>query len=433
MKDKIISLSKNGLLKGSVVMVVGSFLGSALNYVTNTQVGRLLGPEEYGTFMSLVSLLMIISVINTSLNTTIMKFAAQFKAAGEFNKVEALWSQLSKILGLAGGLVFVVIGLLSPLVANFLRIDTVAPIVILGLIVWVSLVSIVSTAVLNGLQEFFKLTLYQFIGAAVKLGVSIGLVLWGFRVAGALAGFAMASLIPLLLALPFIKKLSAGAFNKVTVSLKQPLLYSLPVTGATLGLVLLFTMDVVLAKRFLSPLEAGYYSGLAVIGRVITFGTAPVALVMFPIISERLAQKKPYRKILLLAAGLVAFCGLSLTVVYFLLPKLVINVFYGAKFHPAAPLLGWFGLLLTLYSLCNLLTQFLLSLENKKVWVVTTLAALLQVGGIYAFHRSVAEVMQVSLFCVGGLALALSAAVWRLNFGSVKSLAESGRHKPDAR
>jgi len=381
-------------------MIFGSLAGSFLNYVTNTQVGRILGPEGYGVFMSLVSLLMIISVINTSLNTTIMKFVSKFKAAGEFNKVESLWDKLSKLLFISGGGVFVVILLLSLPIARFLRIDTPMPVIVLGVVVWVSLVSIVATAVLNGLQEFFKLTLYQFIGAAVKLLVSLGLVFIGFRVAGALLGFVMASLVPLALALPVIKKLSAGTLKKVNISLKQPLLYSLPVTGATLGLILLFTMDVVLAKRFLSPLEAGYYSGLAVIGRVITFGTAPVALVMFPIISERLAQKRSYRKILFLAVGLVSLCGLFITAIYHLFPKTVIDVFFGVKFYPAAPLLGWFGLLLTVYSLCNLLTQFLLSTDSKKVWVFTTAAALVQVGGIMLYHQSISQILHVSFLAV---------------------------------
>ncbi len=71
-------------------MVFGSLSGSFVNYITNMLVGRMLGPSEYGVFTSLISLLMILSVFNTSVNTTVMKFVATFKAKKDLNSVESL-------------------------------------------------------------------------------------------------------------------------------------------------------------------------------------------------------------------------------------------------------------------------------------------------------------------------------------------------------
>jgi O-antigen/teichoic acid export membrane protein len=376
--------------------------------------------------------MMILSVFNMSINTVVMKFVATFKAKSEFAKVESLWRQLIKIFAIGGGVVFVIIALSSPFIAQFLKIDSAVPVVVLGFVIWVSLIGIVSSAVLNGLQQFFKLNLYQFIGAVAKLALSVGLVLAGFKAAGALAGFILMQFVVFLLAWPFISKLSKGALEKVKVSIKEPLIYSLPVTLSTLGLTMLYTLDVILVKRFLPGVDAGLYGSLSVIGRVVLFGTAPVTLVMFPLISERLAQKRPYNKILLFSAGLILFGGLFVSAIYFVFPKLVMDIFFGEKFYAGLPLLGWFGLLLTLYSLCNLLTQFFLSLESKRVWVLTGLAALVQGVGISVYHSSITQVLIVSFITIGGLLLVLIFAVLKPNLLLAKSPVKTAPHKQDA-
>ena len=402
-RSYIVNLTKNPLFKGSAIMIFGSLAGSFVNYITSILVGRHLGPAEYGVFTALISFLMILSVFNTSLNTTVVKFISSFKAEKDFNKVESLWKQLSVYLFFIGALVFVLLALLSPIIASFLRLDTTIPIIILGSVIWMSLVGAISHAVLNGLQEFFKLTLYQFLGVLVKLAVTVGLVYAGYKSSGALTGYALAYLVPLAFTIPFISKLSDNSFKKVKISLKEPLLYSLPVTLATLGLTMLFNLDVVLAKRFLTSTDAGLYGGLAVIGRVITFGTSPVALVMFPLISERVANNKPYKKILNFAILLTVLGGVGLSAIYFLFPRLVIDFFFGSAFYAASKYLGYFGLLLTLYSLCNLLTQFLLSVEKRKVWLLNLAGALIQAGGIFFFHASIKQILSVSLFSMSVL------------------------------
>ncbi len=254
----------------------------------------------------------------------------------------------------------------------------------------------------------------------MKLAVSVGLVYAGFKAGGALLGFLAMHFIPFALSAPFVKKLSNTKIKKVEVSLKEPFLYSLPVTLATLGLTLLYTMDVVLAKRYLTPFDAGFYGGLSVIGRVVMFGTSPLTLVMFPIISERVAQGRGYKKVLFFSTGLVALGGLFLSTIYFIFPLKVINVFFGSRFYSAAPFLGYFGVLLTLYSLCNLLTQFHLSINHKKVWIFTIVAALAQFVGIMVYHNSILQVLSVSFFAVGLLLLFLFIYTFFSNSAALK-------------
>ena len=86
------------LIKGGVVIIAGTLIGSVANYAYNTLTGRFLGPENYGIFTSLMSLLAIVSVPMMAIQTVSAKFSSKFLAENRLGKVRALVSSLHRRL-----------------------------------------------------------------------------------------------------------------------------------------------------------------------------------------------------------------------------------------------------------------------------------------------------------------------------------------------
>lgn len=140
------------------------------------------------------------------------------------------------------------------------------------------------------------------------------------------------------------------------------------------------------------------YAALSIIGKVIFFFSAPIATVMFPLIVQKFTRKENYHNIFHLSLLLVLLPSLALTVFYFLFPIFTIQLFFNRpEYNAAAPLLGWYGILMTLYSVNNILINFLLSIKKTSVYIPILIGAFLQIGLILYFHRSFAEIIAISI------------------------------------
>ena len=400
---KITALRSNPLALGSFLMMASSVLVNFLNYVFNVFVVRLLGPSNYGVFASLVSLLTVISVPSSALTTSVAKFTAQFKGEGNAGKIGSLFLTLLKFLFVGSLFTSIIFVVFSGLIANFLNISESWPVVLIGLSFLVVLPQ--TAGVLQGLQAFTFLSFNSIFSAVVKLVAGLGLVYLGLSVNGALMGFILAILLPFLSSLFVLR----GYFSRNGASLNWGsfLRYTPFAAAAVLGLTFLTTTDIILVKHYFSSFEAGIYSSLSLVGRVILFFSSPIPVVMFPLIAERHASKKSYHQYLFYSIFLVVLASSAITTFYWLFPQFSISFFFGSKFLAAAPYLGFFGIFITLYSICNVLVSFFLSVHKTKVSYFLLAAASLQGVLIFFFHRSFWEVIGASTTTLALLTLTL--------------------------
>jgi O-antigen/teichoic acid export membrane protein len=128
---------------------------------------------------------------------------------------------------------------------------------------------------------------------------------------------------------------------------------------------------------------------------------------MFPLIAERHSSKKSYYPYLFYSIALVTLASLFVTIFYFIFPEFSVNFFFGKKFLEATPYLGFFGIFITLYSICNILVSFFLSVHKTKVAIFLIAAALLQWLLISLFHSNFWEVIGGSVATLALLTIAL--------------------------
>ena len=395
---------KNQLIAGSFILFVGTMFSNFGSYLYHLLMGRLLGPEDYGALTSLISLTYILSIISATLSLTVVKFVTQYKVKKDYRRIFQLFWQLTRGFFVFGIIVFGIFVLARGAIGQFLNLSDSSPVVLVGILMFFYFLAFLNEGILRGFLKFGFLSFSAILTTIFKISLAVILVKLGFSLIGAFGAIIFGSVLSYLISfypLRFLFSNREGlvfqADGLAKIDWRDFFSYTTPVLLATLGLTSLYSTDVILARHFFPSLEAGLYASLAVMGKIIFFASSTVPAVMFPLVSEKFENGKPYRTLIMQSLWLVLGGSLVITLVYFLFPRLMIGVLYGPSYLGAAPFLGLFAIFITLYSLNSLLVNFFLSVRRVRLSLLPLLAAVGQIVGIWFFHRSILQVIQISL------------------------------------
>lgn len=398
MKKKILETIKHPLISGSAIVIIGSMAGNGFNYLYNLGMGRLLTVSDYGILASLISVYNISIVSSTTLITVFSKFTASYVGKNQENAIGGLFKKGTVFVGAAGLAVTFLMILLSWKITDFLHIRDTFLFYIIAVSVFFSFLSSATNGILQGLLMFFRYSTVYITSSFSKFIFGIILVFMGMRIFGATTAILFASIFSYVLSFLL---LGAHLKNKKKIislpNLNRELSkYALPVLLANLGLTLIYMMDIILVKHFFSEIAAGQYAALSLMGRSIFFVVLPITSVFFPIIAQKKERKEKLLKTVIASAALIGLPSLILLGIYFLLPKLVLLVFFPAKeYAMLASYLGLFSIFILFYTFANFLTNYYLSIGKTKVFIPTLLAAAVEGFLIIFFHRSIYQIVTV--------------------------------------
>lgn len=375
-------------------MVGGSTVVNGLNYVYHLLMGRILGPVDYGTLASIYSLLYVISIVPISASFAIVKFVSDAKTKNERSGVYTL---LNKFVFRLAIFVSIIILLASPLLANFLHIREIVSVALVAPITFLSLVTLVNQASMQGMLKFFGVVGPNLTNAIGKLIFGLILVYVGFSVPGAVFGIFLALIISYFYSVSLKKDLFNASPRAGSFTIRKFVGYSLPVLVQAFCFTAFFTVDVILVKHFFSPLEAGLYAALSTLGKIVYFAAQPVTAAMFPIVSGRRSRGESYRGVFFISFAITIAISLGIMAVYWLFPDLAIGILYGKDYLAAKSVLVWMGGFMVFYTANYILSSFLLSVDRTRIIYLTVVVAIGQIVGIYLWHSSLLEVVQVSL------------------------------------
>lgn len=399
--------SLNPLVKGSAVVFVSSLGGGLLNYLFHFLTGRLLSPSDYGILVSLFSILYIVGVPGAVLGTTVTKFAASYKARGDFSAVTAALVWITKVSLLLGLVILLTALFFREPLADFLKIPDSWLLVFFSFFVVLSFLISAPRGFLRGLLRFKAFAFVSFLEPLFKVLLGVGMAFLGAGVFGVVGGLIVSSLLGLGFSLLLLKKNLIFPFTPSSFSKPDLVKYALPTTVALLSLVSFYNSDVILVKHFFTPEEAGIYGSVVTMGRIIFFTLSTVVLVMFPMASEKHANKEdPYQ--VLKNSLLLVFAGaLAAAVAYSLFSKILVQLFFGSQYLLAAPYLGYFALFMGLYALVDLVSRFFLSIDNFRPVLYLAAFALLQIGLLFFFHKTLYQVVVVNILVMAGVLFSL--------------------------
>jgi len=399
------NLINNPLFSGSVLMVGGSMAINVVNYFYHLIVGRLLGPIDYGILASLFSILYIVGIIPTSTSVAIVKFVSSCKKS---NEISLAYRSINRFIFMIALILSGMMIIISPVIANFLHIDNIFLVMLISPILFFSLITLVNQSTSQGLLRFGGYILPGFISSIGKLLFGILFITLGFSVFGAMGAIVIGAFFAYLTSIPSIYNIANKKLTKTTYDMKPFFKYSLPVLVQALAFTSIFTVDVLLVKHYLSPFEAGIYAALSTLGKIIFFASAPVSSVMFPIVAKRKVNNEGYMKIFFISFGITTVIGVVITLIFWLLPELTIEILYGKAYLSAKSDLVFMGIFVLFYSLSNFLLNFLLSVSKTTVVIFPLLAAIIQPILIYFYHDSISGIVKVSMYVTIAMFLSIS-------------------------
>jgi len=264
-----------------------SLVGALFSYALYPILVRILSPEEFGDFATIVAisnqLLGVLLAFNI-ISIYLVKSQTEEKAREHSQIIQKslIWFFLVLVLLFA---------LVSPYLHSLLKIQNFGSFVILGAILIIAVPGIIWTGYLLGNKEMARIGIYNASSSLVKL-ISASFLAVALGAAGGVLGILVGSIVGLAImrAIPGVKLPSLSSLfkkgnseeKKFLISLRKYILQCVIVVGT---LSLLQNYDITLAKALFDPTAAGIYSGISIISNALYYLSFLLIWIILPEIS----------------------------------------------------------------------------------------------------------------------------------------------------
>lgn len=351
------------LLKNSTIVIAGVIVSNLLAYLFHFLAGRMLGPEEYGAFGALMSLYLLIALPAGALSFGVTKYTAVFNSENEFKKIALLRKKVQNNVLIFSGFVLLLILVLSRVIADFLKIASVVPVIIVGVTLVCALLYPINMGILQGMKKFRAFSLNAVVESFSRV-VLLAFFLWlGYGTNGAILAYGLAYFIAFLLVFPHIKEINRQTAAGDKMELKVIYRFIFQVLFINIILQVILNVPSLVIKHFYSSEFTGYWIAALNIAKISLFVSVAIAQVMFPEIAgekDQITKKKIFRKAVLL----VLLSSSIIALMFLTLPGLFIQILYGPAYAEAKPILQWLGFVMIFFGLLQLWANYLMAKLN---------------------------------------------------------------------
>ena len=429
------------IVKGMYYLFLGNTSYTILLAVTAIVVGRILGPSGYGLYtVALIVPSFLFTAIRLGLDSAATRYAARLRSEGkEQEAVSFIYALMIFGVAIATVSSLVFVGL-SGWIAN----SVVDRPELGSVIIPIAMLSVIGQAAFNitdlgmtGLGRFDRAGLVQALQGASKLVVSVALVVAGFGVTGAVAGYTVSSVVSGVVGAGYILWLARSRLPKgMWADFETGVRYGFPIYLSTLASGFVAPVLGIALALTVSNTQIGGYSQASTFTSLIALLTYPISTALFPLFSRRVDDLRslsgPYQTALRYTALLVT--PVAAFIIAFSGP--LIETIYGRAYGFASPYLALFATTSLLAGLGSLAWAPLLNGIGRTrdvLWVAALGSAVSAGSGVALIEAS--GVTGAIVGPIIGTSVSLAAGTWmvhqrlesRLDLSRVwKSYAASG-------
>jgi len=327
--------------RGSIDLMAQSSVNAALGLVFFMILARLISKEEMGVYAALIASIGLFQTFGVfGLNFAAARFVPKLVGENKTPEVGAAALrivELTAFFSLAASLVYY---FLSPHLSLFLTKSSIhsGMFQLASFVVFTGGVAAVSDALMQGLQEFRKLAFIRVASQAVRILLTVSLLLAGMGLVGVLYGLILLNLI--LASIPAALYLRRLRFRG-SYPLRPVLAFTAPLFGASLLSFLSGYADIFLAMYYLLPGDVGVYNvALTASSSLIMILVASIQAVLLPAFSKAYGQggepsvEKAFTKASRYVALIYVPCAIGLAVLSWPVIWLLAGKAYGAAVTP---------------------------------------------------------------------------------------------------
>lgn len=403
--SKLVNFFYGKLARASAWLLVGGIVGGILGYVFQVLMGRMLSTQEYGLFSAMMALFGVLAAPLGTLSMLVSRKVSEYRARHESGSITHFYYSISIRITIIGVITLSMYFLLAPQIQFFLKVPSIISVYLLGVLLFLTFLSIINNSFLQGMQHFLWLSASSSIGVLLKIIFSALLVWMGYGLTGALGGTVLAFLVGWFITYcalhgPLVEGRSLP-FQSAHLFVKP----ALPVLAVNVAIAAMTQIDILLVNYYFSANEASLYAAASILGKAILYLPGGITLALLPIVAENHARAKSSAHLLLQAVGLTAVLSGSGATFYFLLGEKIIVLLYTENYRGAGEVLKFYGFAIFPMTLVMVAESFLIAKGRVLFACLFVFTAPLQLIAIYFFHDSLQ--MVVAVMGASGLLIAL--------------------------
>ncbi|WP_191480215.1 lipopolysaccharide biosynthesis protein [Nocardioides ochotonae] len=406
------------LLRGSAGIAVAIVVMNVSTYAFQMIAARLLGPEQYGGVASLMAVLLVVAVLQLGLQATA---ARRISATPDHvGQIERVVLAVTYRAALALGVLMLV---LSPVIWQVLRLDTITPAILLAVAAVPLTVQGGQAGILQGERRWGALgAVYLAMGLS---RVTIGTLCMVLRPteAGAMLGVALALFAPVIVGHLALRRPRDPGEHSAANSLRPVLAEAARSSMALLAFYVLSNTDIVVARNVLDSHDAGLYASGLILAKVVLFLPQFVVVLAFPSMSTA-GQR---RLALLRSLGLMIVLGVCSVLGAVLLSGVAMVFVGGEKYADVEGHLWAFAVLGSLMAMLQLLVYSVLARQGTRsaylIWLAVAVLVVLSLRAD-SLVSLIATVITVDAVLLVAL---LSLSLWRMSRLEDEDAAEDER------
>ncbi len=378
-----------GFLRSGFVYLVLSLFTSVFEVGFNWVTVRLPG-DGYSTLWALFRLFFIVTTPITAFQFVVSKETAAYTVLGEHGKRRVFLERTLAFTIAVAGLTAAAGAFFSGALASFLRIDSIVPVILLFLAVFIYAPIPILLGAIQGLKKFYKLAVLQMSWGGLRL--LFGAVVL-FVLAGGLDMFMVSVVLStaLTMAVAWLPDRTIFTHPREHVGRDEIIrAYGLavPIMVTLFAVTVMKNIDVVFAKNSFSSADADAYTCAALVGSGF-FIISGIFMVMFPSVSEESARGGEPVVFLIKSCAFVTVFSVIALAVAAAVPKLPMYIITFGKDVPGAePLIRLIGLAVTPVALINVISNYLLARHQWRFIPVLAVGMGLQIAAILLARQS---------------------------------------------
>lgn len=411
-------MSHKSVAKGIIYLGITRLLFLASGYVIHLGLGRLLGPELYGTYSVVISL---ITMINLVLTTGIPSAASKFVSERP-DMAQSILKTSAKLLFYLSLFTFATYFISANFVAELLRDRTLTPLIRLSsIIIPIYAFFRLYLSYLNGLQDYRNQSIVSIVYYLSKIGFVFGFVFLGYSVYGAVFGISISPIVGLFVAIT-IAGIPQGVAKYENYT--RIIRFALPIILLSLALNFAISIDLLALKAIIrNPQEIGYYSAASMISKVPLVLLGALNMALFPAISSvtYLNNLKKSRRYIYEGFRYVLIILIPISVFVSITAPEFVSLLYSYKYTMASKPLRILIIGILFFSVFSYLLNIVVA-SGKPITALyfsiflLVLSSILSIFLIY-FYRMVGAAMAVTLASLISMTILLLYIIH--NFGSV--------------
>ncbi|HTI92120.1 MAG TPA: hypothetical protein VL727_16110 [Puia sp.] len=389
--------SAGNLFRQGVLLFASTLLVNLGNYLINLLLGRWMGPAEFSEVGLLVTILLTLSFIALGFQLTAAKYTALWFGS-ESEKLSALYSWLKRTSWYTGLCMAAVFIILPVSLQHFFRTSTWRFFPVFGLGMPLYLIMSINRGILQGRQSYGRLALTYHVEMWCRLGLSFAAVRLGLGTTGIAAAITLSLLVTFLISDTHLRTVR-GPIEKH----REILQFLVIILIYECSQIMINNSDTMLVKHFFPPVQAGLYAALALIGRIVYFGTWTVVTLLFPLVIRLEKEGKPHLPYFFVGLGIVAALASLIITAAYLFPVWTVQLLFGGEYLGISPYLWKYALATSLFTCANVFVYYNISLGRNLPALVMVVAGLLQIGLIWVWHASFDQVIGIQTGLMAGI------------------------------